>query len=78
MTGDNRAMLVYVESNFALEIALAQEEGDVAEGILKLAESSEIALAIPSFALSEPTRTSVDLLQCGHNDHTHTSGTSTP
>jgi len=47
-------VLVYVESNFALEIALAQEESDVAEGILKLAESSEITLAIPSFALSEP------------------------
>lgn len=50
-------MIVYVESNFVLEIALEQEQSSSAEAILKLAESNKIELAFPSFALSEPFST---------------------
>jgi predicted kinase len=50
-------MIVYVESNFVLEIALEQEQSSSAEAILKLAESDTIELAFPSFALSEPFST---------------------
>jgi hypothetical protein len=47
-------MIVYVESNFVLEIALEQEQISAAYAILTLAENGKIKLAIPSFALSEP------------------------
>lgn len=47
-------MIVYVESNFVLEIALEQEQISATYAILALAESGKIKLAIPSFALSEP------------------------
>ncbi len=47
-------MIVYVESNFVLEIALSQEQASYAESILSLAESGKVSLAFPSFALSEP------------------------
>lgn len=50
-------MVVYVESNFALEIALDQEEAGVAQQILGFAEDGRITLAIPSFALGEPYST---------------------
>lgn len=51
-------MMVYVEANFILELALEQKEVAAAEDILKLAESGKIDLAFPGFALSE-TFTSV-------------------
>jgi predicted nucleic acid-binding protein len=47
-------MIVYVESNFVLEIALGQQHAPSAERILALAENGKIQLAFPSFALSEP------------------------
>lgn len=50
---------VYVESNFVLEIALGQEQSDVAEEILARAERGEIELAVPSFSLAEPFSTVV-------------------
>lgn len=50
-------MIVYVELNFLLEVALEQEQSVSAEGILTLAESNKIVLAFPSFALSEPFTT---------------------
>lgn len=50
-------MIVYVESNFVLEVALEQEQSASAEAILKLAESSKIVLTFPGFALSEPFAT---------------------
>ena len=50
-------MIVYVESNFVLEIALSQEQASYAESILSLAESGKVSLAFPSFALSEPFAT---------------------
>ncbi len=50
-------MIVYVESNFILEMALEQEQSLSCEAILKLVEIDKIALAFPSFALSEPFAT---------------------
>ncbi len=47
-------MIVYIESNFVLEIALEQEQSSAASSILSLAESRQIELAYPSFILSEP------------------------
>lgn len=47
-------MIVYVESNFILEMVLRQREAGSAERILELAENGKIELAFPSFALCEP------------------------
>lgn len=47
-------MIVYVESNFILELVLAQEESISAERILQLAERDAIRLLFPSFSLMEP------------------------
>src|SRR5579864_6303779 len=47
-------MIVYVESNFILEIVRSQSEAEAAEHILQLAESGRITLVVPGFALSEP------------------------
>src|SRR5947208_876492 len=62
-------MIVYVESNFVLEIALEQKQASAARSILSLAESHQIELAYPSFVLSEPfdsimrTRREYDVLR---------------
>ena len=50
-------MIVYVESNFILEMVLRQREAGSAERILEIAENGKIELAFPSFALCEPFRT---------------------
>ena len=50
-------MIVYLESNFVLEIALSQEQVSATEVILEYAERNEIALAIPWFSLAEPFST---------------------
>ena len=50
-------MIVYVKSNFILEIALEQNQATAAESILALAESGQIELAFSAFALSEPFST---------------------
>lgn len=47
-------MIVYIESNFVLELALLQEEHRSCESIVSLAESRRIDLAIPAFSLFEP------------------------
>lgn len=47
-------MIVYVESNFVLEIALEQEQSSAARPILYLAQCDKIELVYPSFVLSEP------------------------
>ena len=47
-------MIVYVESNFVLEMALLQEEHQSCASIISLAESNSIDLAIPAFSLTEP------------------------
>lgn len=45
---------MYVESNFVLEIAFAQEESEACESIVEFAESGEIELLIPAISVSEP------------------------
>jgi predicted nucleic acid-binding protein len=50
-------VIVYVESNFLLELALGQEEREFAAEILALAERRLIDLAYPAFALGEPFST---------------------
>lgn len=52
-------MIVAVESNFVLELALRQEEAADADRIVKLAETSNIQLVIPACALFEPYETLV-------------------
>ena len=47
-------MIVYIESNFVLELALLQEEHRSCEAIVSLAESSIVDLAVPAFSLFEP------------------------
>lgn len=47
-------MIVYVESNFLLEMALEQEQCSFAHTIVSLAANCQIELAYPSFVLSEP------------------------
>lgn len=47
-------MIVYVESNFVLELAFLQEEREQAGEVARLAESSEIQLVIPAFSGGEP------------------------
>jgi predicted nucleic acid-binding protein len=50
-------MIVYIESNFILEMVLGQTQAPSAVHVLQLAESNKIELAFPSFALSEPFAT---------------------
>lgn len=52
-------MIVYVESNFVLEIALGQEQAESAEEMLREGESGSSELRIPTFALAEPYATVV-------------------
>ncbi len=46
-------MIVYIESNFVLEMALEQEEVSSAVALLDLAEDKKIMLAFSSFVLGE-------------------------
>lgn len=50
-------MIVYVESNFILELALGQEQSAAAEALLAGAEQGKLTLAFPEFAISEPFAT---------------------
>lgn len=47
-------MIVYVESNFILELAYLQEEHENCERILHLAEAGKIRLVVPAYAIAEP------------------------
>ncbi|MDP3703061.1 MAG: PIN domain-containing protein [Candidatus Omnitrophota bacterium] len=47
-------MIVYVESNFVLELSYLQEQHASCERIVQLAESKQLALVLPAFSLSEP------------------------
>ena len=47
-------MIVYVETNFVLELALQQQEQRPCHHLLELAEHKTIDLAIPAYAISEP------------------------
>lgn len=57
-------MRVYVETNFVLELALAQAQAPSCEEILSLAERGKIDLILPAFSLVEP----FDTLRRRHGD----------
>src|SRR5438034_9083800 len=46
-------MIVYVESNFVLELAYLQETRSACAGILALAEAGSISMVVPAFCLIE-------------------------
>ncbi|MGH2496946.1 MAG: PIN domain-containing protein [Ktedonobacteraceae bacterium] len=46
-------MIVYVETNFILELAFEQEQHQAANEILKLAEHNKVEFALPGFSISE-------------------------
>jgi predicted nucleic acid-binding protein len=50
-------VIVYVESNFVLELARQQEEAAEADEILRLAETGRLTLVFPGIATSEPLST---------------------
>lgn len=47
-------VIVYVESNFVLELALLQEQHAACEALLELCAKGRIRLLLPSFAMIEP------------------------
>jgi predicted nucleic acid-binding protein len=47
-------VIVYVESNFILELAFRQEDHLSCESLLQLAESGAIQLVLPAFCVGEP------------------------
>ncbi len=47
-------MIVYVESNFILELAHMREESDRCSQIIGLAKSNQIALVLPAYCVGEP------------------------
>lgn len=47
-------MNVYAESNFVLETALEQDEGESCNEIIRLASAGRLGLVIPAFSLAEP------------------------
>ena len=47
-------MIVYVESNFVLELAFLQEEHESCLELLSLPEAGDICLALPAFSIGEP------------------------
>lgn len=50
-------MIVYVETNFCLELAFQQEEKSHALEILNLTDAGKLELAFPQFAICEPFST---------------------
>ncbi|MFN2453250.1 MAG: PIN domain-containing protein [Pyrinomonadaceae bacterium] len=47
-------MIVYIESNFVLELAYLQEEHESCTNILILSEADKIELVIPAYCVGEP------------------------
>ena len=47
-------MIIYVESNFVLELAFRQEDCESCEGMLALAEAGKVELMLPAYCLGEP------------------------
>jgi predicted nucleic acid-binding protein len=47
-------VIIYVESNFILELAFRQEDFESCENILQLAEAGKIELMLPAYCLGEP------------------------
>ena len=49
-------MMIIVETNFIIELALEQDEAEEVESIVEWAEEERINLAIPAFAFRSATR----------------------
>ena len=47
-------MIVYVESNFVLELAFLREEHESCSALLSLSEPGDICLVLPAFSIGEP------------------------
>ena len=47
-------MIVYIESNFVLELAYLRGEHESCSELLLLSEAGDIALALPAFSIGEP------------------------
>ena len=47
-------MIVYIESNFVLELAYLRGEHECCTELLLLSEAGDIALALPAFSIGEP------------------------
>lgn len=47
-------MIVYVESNFVLELAALQEQHRACEEIVRLADVGAVRLVLPAFSVAEP------------------------
>lgn len=50
-------MIIYVETNFVLELALLQEQSASCQNILSVCETGQAQLVIPAFCLAEPFET---------------------
>lgn len=50
-------MIVYVESNFVLELALEQEQHESCRTLLRLCKTGRIRIVIPAFSMAEPHTT---------------------
>ncbi len=50
-------MIVYIESNFVLELAFLQAEHECCSALLSLSESGDIRLVVPAFSIGEPYET---------------------
>ncbi len=50
-------MIVYIESNFVLELALEREQHAACRSILARSETGAIKLVIPAFSIAEPYQT---------------------
>lgn len=59
-------MIVYVETNFVLELVLLQDEHTSCEQLTALAETGQIQLVLPAYCLVEPYET----LRRRHNERT--------
>jgi predicted nucleic acid-binding protein len=46
-------VIVYVETNFILELALQRDEAKEADALLALAEAGDIKMVVPAFSLAE-------------------------
>ncbi len=52
-------MIVYIESNFVLELAFLQEEYESCKTIINLATKDQITLVLPAYSIGEPYEASV-------------------
>ena len=50
-------MIVYIESNFVLELALEQEQHAACSSILARCKTGKVKLVIPAFSIAEPYQT---------------------